>query len=149
MMTPQAPSAQFFTVRLRSQLSKPQRRRFWRGMRIALTQRSLVLAQHHGLCVVLAVGHHPGAADRRHVVNWLLDQTLVSEVIVQTQLSLEQILGADFAVDIEGGELEPELAEPARRAIRCLIAMALRHHAVMVRQASEMVREMTSSQGVR
>lgn len=140
--TRSALSAQIFAIMLRPELSQAQRRRFWRGMRTALRRRSLVLGQRAGLCLVLAVGHRIGYADRRHVVDWLLDQPQTHRVIVNPQLSFEQIFSPTLAVNVEGMDLAPDDAQRLRGHVQSVLGRALCHYQVVVRQADRLIGEL-------
>lgn len=134
-----APSAQIYAIAPHRALSQAQRRRYWRAMRSALRQRSLVLGQSNGVCMVLAVGHPLGAADRRHVLDWLLDQPHTREVIVGPQLSFEQLFSPTLEVRGEDTALKPDEVQRLCRFLRSVLGRALCHYAVALRQASQVI----------
>lgn len=82
-------------------VTRRERGRCWARVRAVLRQRSLVLAQRRGLCMVLAVGHRLGDEDLRLVAATLLDQPPTRHITLNRPADVAWYLSDDVELPAE------------------------------------------------
>jgi len=70
----------WFMVRFHESPPRAQRTEFFERMAVHLSSHGLVMAELHGVCVLLAVERPMVPTDRHVVINWLIDEEVVGVV---------------------------------------------------------------------
>lgn len=70
----------WFIVRFHADLDRDQRAEFFERLAVYLCSHGMVMAELHGVCVLLAVERPLVPADRHVAINWLIDEALVGAV---------------------------------------------------------------------
>lgn len=160
---PAALQALCMAVQLVPELSRRNRGRYWARVRTRLRQHGLVLAQRHGVAMVLAVGRPLGVHDRPLIVRVLLEQPQTWQVTFNEPFDVAWCLSEDFAVRVaddedacdgthasesphdteEGAAHHAAQLTALRHALRQLLARACIGHARTVEAARQRLREAT------
>jgi hypothetical protein len=120
---------ELFSVTLVPEISRHERRWFFRAMSGALRRQGLSITQKFGLVVITAIDPMPPRTVRHAVVTWLVDQRQVERILLNESMPIDTLLTHAYTVSCQGALLSPETTQVAQELIDHMLFGAIRQFA--------------------